>query len=232
MADKPQENVRTLSHFGFYRFTDRYWQTTADEKADFHERWLHDLRGMTRKVDVYQISPAKQDIDFMVWSATAIPDECDPAAFFTEYTKALAPHRHLIAPVQTLWGYTKPSVYSGGRSAQEIDPFAEERKPYFVMYPFVKTVEWYLRQRSVRQNMMNEHIRVGRQYPEITQLLLYSVGLDDQEFIVAYETDDIVEFSGLVSDMRGTEVRRFTERDTPIYTAIHHPAEETLALWG
>lgn len=232
MADKSQEKVRTLSHFGFYRFTDRYWETTPDEKADFRERWLYDLRGMTKKVDVYQISPAKQDIDFMVWSATAIPDDCDAAAFFTEYAKAVAPHRHLIAPVQTLWGYTKPSVYSGGRSAQEIDPFAEERKPYFVMYPFVKTVEWYLRQRSVRQNMMNEHIRVGRQYPEITQLLLYSVGLDDQEFIVAYETDDIIEFSGLVSDMRGTEVRRFTERDTPIYTAIHHPAEETLALWG
>lgn len=232
MAEQPLERVRTLSHFGFYRFTDRYWDTSADEKAAFREQWLADLRGITQKLDVYQISPAKTDVDFMVWSALPIPNECDAANFFTEYTRAVAPHRRLIAPVETLWGYTKPSVYSGGRSAQEIDPFAEERKTYFVMYPFVKTVEWYLRQRSVRQNLMNEHIRVGRQYREITQLLLYSVGLDDQEFIVAYETDDIVQFSDLVAEMRGTEVRRFTERDTPIYTAIHHPPEETLALWG
>lgn len=226
-----EERVRTLNHFGFYRFNDAYWMLPVEEKSAFQETWLAGLRRITKKVDVYQVTPAKTDTDFMVWSAVPIPEACDVANFFAAYTKVVAPYRRLITPTNTLWGYTKPSVYSGGRSAQEIDPFAEERKTYFIVYPFVKTVEWYLRQRSVRQNMMNEHIRVGRQYPEITQLLLYSVGLDDQEFIVTYETDDLMQFSDLVAEMRGTEVRRFTERDTPIYTAIHHPAEETLALW-
>jgi chlorite dismutase len=78
---------------------------------------------------------------------------------------------------------------------------------------------------------MNEHIRIGKQYPEITQLLLYSIGIQDQEFIVVYETDDLTQFSDLVYELRDSEARRFTERDTPLYTAIYHPAEETLALW-
>jgi chlorite dismutase len=99
------------------------------------------------------------------------------------------------------------------------------------MYPFVKTVEWYLMSREARQGMMNEHIRIGKQYPEITQLLLYSIGIQDQEFIVVYETDDLTQFSDLVYELRDSEARRFTERDTPLYTAIYHPAEETLALW-
>jgi len=131
----------------------------------------------------------------------------------------------------TLWGFTKPSVYTKTRSTQEIDPFARERKPYLVVYPFVKTMDWYLMSRDARQGMMNEHIKLGKEYPDITQLLLYSVGLQDQEFVVVYETDDLTLFSDLVYRLRSTEVRRYTERDTPLYTAVYHPADETLALW-
>lgn len=85
--------------------------------------------------------------------------------------------------------------------------------------------------RDARQGMMNEHIRIGHQYPEIKQLLLYSAGLQDQEFIVTYETDDLAQFSQLVTDLRSSEARLFTERDTPIFTAIYHPPEDTLNLF-
>jgi chlorite dismutase len=79
--------------------------------------------------------------------------------------------------------------------------------------------------------MMNEHIRIGKQYEDITQLLLYSFGVQDQEFIVVYETDDLPHFSDLVNELRGVDGRRYTLRDTPLHTAFYHPAEETLALW-
>jgi len=85
--------------------------------------------------------------------------------------------------------------------------------------------------REVRQGMMNEHIRIGKQYPEILQLLLYSFGLQDQEFVVVYETPDLSRFSDLVYELRDSEARRYTLRDTPLVTAVYHPAEETLALW-
>jgi chlorite dismutase len=86
--------------------------------------------------------------------------------------------------------------------------------------------------REARQGMMHEHIRIGKQYPEITQLLLYSFGLQDQEFIVVYETNDLSQFSNLVYELRGSEARRYTEQDTPVFTAIYHPAEVTLRLWA
>jgi chlorite dismutase len=100
-----------------------------------------------------------------------------------------------------------------------------------IIYPFSKTTDWYLMSREARQGMMNEHIRIGKQHEDISQLLLYSFGLQNQEFVVVYETDDLTRFSDLVNELRDTEARRYTLRDTPLHTAIYHPAEETLALW-
>jgi chlorite dismutase len=79
--------------------------------------------------------------------------------------------------------------------------------------------------------MMMGHIKVGKQYKEITQLLLYSFGLQDQEFVVVYETHDITRFMELVNELRATEVRRYTARDWPLHTGIHQPDAEALARW-
>jgi chlorite dismutase len=214
-----------------FKFTDTYWALATEARRDFGQRWLGDLREAAQRVDLYQVFPTRTEAELLAWSALPAEENCATADFFERFTRATIPHRQFVQPTQTLWGFTKPSIYSRGRSAQEIDPFAEERKTYFVIYPFVKTTNWYLMSRDARQGMMNEHIRTGHQYPEITQLLLYSFGLQDQEFIVCYETEDLVMFSDLVTDLRGSEARRYTERDTPIYTAVYHPAEEALALW-
>jgi chlorite dismutase len=222
---------RTLNHFAFFAFTEAYWTLDTEQRAAFRSSLLEGLRAAASQVDVYQVFPARAEHDFVVWSALPAEEGCNAATFFEGFARAVNPHRRLIRPVNTLWGFTKPSQYSKGRSPQEIDPFATERKRYLVGYPFVKTMDWYLMSRDARQGMMNEHIRVGHQYPEIKQLLLYSFGLQDQEFIVVYETDDLAMFSDLVNELRATEARRYTERDTPIFTAVYHQAETTLGLW-
>ena len=226
-----EERIRTLNHFAMFSFSNTYWALSSDDRRELGEGWLAGLREAAPRIDVYQVFPTRTEADVLVWSALPAEQNCDAAGFFEHFARAINPHRRFIRPTLTLWGFTKPSIYSKGRSAQEIDPFAEERKTYFVIYPFVKTIDWYLMSRDVRQGMMNQHIRTGHQYPDITQLLLYSFGLQDQEFIVCYETEDLVRFSDLVADLRSSEARRYTERDTPIFTAVYHPAEETLALY-
>jgi chlorite dismutase len=132
----------------------------------------------------------------------------------------------------TLWGFTRPSLYTKKRTTQEHALDEPTRLKYLVVYPFVKTIDWYLMSREARQGMMNEHMRVGHEFDDVRQVLLYTTGLDDQEFIVAYETDRLERHQDLVIALRGTEARRYTLRDTPIYTAIHHPLETALALVG
>jgi chlorite dismutase len=132
----------------------------------------------------------------------------------------------------SLFGLTRPSIYTKRRSAQEQALDEPGRLKYLVVYPFSKTVEWYLMTREARQVLMNEHMRVGHEFADVRQVLLYATGLDDQEFIVAYETDRLERHQQLVIDLRSTESRRYTLRDTPIFTAIHRPLDAALALLG
>lgn len=127
-------------------------------------------------------------------------------------------------------GMTRPSAYVKRHSVQEQAMFECDRQKYLVVYPFVKTTDWYLMSKEARQGMMNEHIRVGHEYPTVRQLLAYSFGLDDQEFIVAYEMDELEAFLELVMALRDTEGRRYTLRDTPLYTGIYRPIHDILAL--
>jgi chlorite dismutase len=127
-------------------------------------------------------------------------------------------------------GLTRPSQYVKRPTTQEQTLFSGERSTYLIVYPFTKSTEWYLTLAEERQRIMGGHMKVGRRYPQVRQLLAYSFGLDDQEFIVAYETDDLIAFQDLVRELRETESRRATVRDTPIITAIHRPIGEVLAL--
>jgi chlorite dismutase len=228
----PEQTPRTLNHYAFFSFSERYFQLEPQDKRQFHQEWLQELRHTSDHLDLYQVYPATRGADIMVWSALEAEDPGVTAEFMQRFACATNPYRHFIEPTDILWGMTKPSQYTKTRSTQEIDPFAQDRKPYLVLYPFIKTPEWYLMSREARQGMMNEHIRIGKQYPEITQLLLYSFGLQDQEFIVVYEMDDLNQFSDLVYTLRDSEARRYTLRDTPLYAGLHHTAEDTLALWA
>ncbi len=227
----PEATSQTLHHFALFSFTSAHSALPPQERRRFNQDWLAGLRSAVPYLQLYQVYPAQASADVLVWSAVPAPGPDQPAAFFESYARLTNPHRRYLSPAEILWGFTRPSQYTKTRSTQEIDPFSSERKPYLVIYPFVKTQEWYLMSREARQGMMNEHIKVGKGYPEITQLLLYSFGLQDQEFIVAYETDDLLQFSDLVQTLRATEGRRYTWRDTPLFTAIHHPPAEAMSLW-
>ena len=91
---------------------------------------------------------------------------------------------------------------------------------YLFVYPFVKTREWYLKSKEERQNMMNTHITVGHKYPSVKLNTTYSFGLDDQEFVVAFETDHPQDFLDLVQELREASSSLFTKKDTPTFTCI------------
>ncbi|HEY3163946.1 MAG TPA: chlorite dismutase family protein [Candidatus Limnocylindrales bacterium] len=132
----------------------------------------------------------------------------------------------------SLIGRIGPSQYVRKPTDQEQSLFVGDRSRYLVVYPFTKSTEWYLLSKEARQGIMNEHMRVGHEYPTVRQALAYSFGLDSQEFVVAYETDDLVAFGDLVRALRSTESRRSTVSDTPILLGIHRPVHEILGLLG
>jgi chlorite dismutase len=91
---------------------------------------------------------------------------------------------------------------------------------YFFVYPFVKTRQWYLLPLAERQKMMDEHIKIGMKYPSVKLNTTYSFGLDDQDFVVAFETDVPQDFLDLVQELRESQGSLYTVRDTPIITGV------------
>jgi len=135
-----------------------------------------------------------------------------------------------LTPRLSMIGLVRPSQYVKRPTTQEQSLFSGERSRYLVVYPFSKSIEWYLTPAEERQRVMAGHMKVGHKYPQVRQLLAYSFGLDDQEFIVAYETNDLVAFQDLVRELRETESRRATAQDTPIITGINRPLGEILGM--
>jgi chlorite dismutase len=120
---------------------------------------------------------------------------------------------------------TKPSEYSE-ESRLQVRP---QHSKYLFVYPFVKTREWYRLSPQQRYEVMQEHIRIGREYPQVDLNTSYSFGLDDQEFVVAFETDEPAAFLDLVQRLRTTEASAYTKRDTPTFTCVSTSVERALS---
>lgn len=209
---------------------DRAWRHLPEDarrrgRAEFAEA-LPGAEGVTSYL--YSTLGLKTDADLLMWRIGTSPD-----AFQESLSRLLLTGLGRYLDVtHTFNGLIRQSSYVRRATTQEQALFEQDRQRYLIVYPFTKTIEWYLMSKEARQGMMNEHIRIGHEYPAVRQLLVYSTGLDDQEFIVAYETEDLDVFQGLVIDLRSTEARRYTLRDTPIFTCIYRPVGETLALLG
>lgn len=103
---------------------------------------------------------------------------------------------------------------------------------YIFVYPFVKKRDWYALSLEQRQEMMDEHIRVGMKYPSVKLNTTYSFGIDDQEFVVAFETDSPSDFLDLVQELRESRASSYTQRDTPILSCIKMDVREMLDSLG
>lgn len=225
------ERARSLNHFAGFSINPDFWVREPEDREVQLRQLQDDLTDLIGTFYVYQIYPSSVEADLIVWTAVPLEDDGSTRKFMDRYARATNKARAMLAPEFTLWGYTAQSTYSKARSTQEIDPFGGNRGTYLAIYPFVKTEEWYMLSRDARQGMMNEHIRLGKQYASIRQLLLYSFGIQDQEFVVVYEMEDLPLFSKLVQELRSTDARVYTRRDTPLYTGVLQPKEDPFGMW-
>jgi chlorite dismutase len=213
-----------LVHFARYALTPSLWALGDDGRAAVGSALRTALEGSADAVHLYDAFGTRADADLLVWSADRAESPDAALGFFAALRDALKPFRRHVHLVDALWGFTRSSQYARGGSDRAIDPMTPRTRPYLVVYPFAKTHEWYRLEAEERRRMMSEHIRLGRSHERVHQLLLYSTGLQDHEFVVVYETDDLEDFSVLVAELRATEARGFTLVDAPVLVGFHRPA--------
>src|SRR5262245_48347447 len=122
---------------------------------------------------------------------------------------------------------TKESPYSD-EPDKPLAPRQGADSRYLIVYPMWKKRDWYRLPDEERMRVMRDHIQVARRFTGIETNTAYSFGLDDQEFVVAFDADDPSEFLDLVQALRATESSAYTESETPIFTCISSSLERAL----
>jgi chlorite dismutase len=221
---------RQSVNFAFYK-VDPAWRRLPKEEREASKKEFGAAVEEWRQrmlLIPYSTVGLRPEIDFMLWR---IADSLDLLQEMSRQLNRTALGAYLTTPYSFV-AMTKRSIYVD----KHVHPGQEGRRAaivpgeyrYLFVYPFVKTRDWFLLPIEQRQEMMDVHIKVGHQFPSVKLNTTYSFGLDDQEFVVAFESDKPADFVDLVMALRETEGSRFTLRDTPIITCIRKPIHETL----
>jgi chlorite dismutase len=228
------DNQRQYVNFAFYK-VDPLWRRLAEEDR---------RRGKKQFIDVvkdyepdmyviaYSLVGIRGDCDFMLWRIGY-----DPLKFQEMTARLLSTDlgKYLTTPY-SYFSMTKRSIYVDKHTHPDQEGTRLKLVPgqfkYLFVYPFVKSKAWYRLTKHARQGMMDEHIEIGHKYPTVRLNTTYSFGLDDQEFVVAFESDKPDHFVDLVMELRHSEATSYTVRDTPTFTCVHRELPEVLDLLG
>ncbi len=232
MADPTK---RQFVSFAFYKVSDEFRKLHAQERETAKNSFIGAAEGFKKDGILLSYSTLgfKAGVDLMLWAISYDLDAIQRLASAV-LKSSLGPY--LTQPASYL-SMTKRSIYIDkhqhvGGSEESRTNIYPGRFKYLFVYPFVKTREWYLLSKEARQKVMDEHIKVGNLYPSVKLNTTYSFGLDDQDFVVAFETDTPQDFLDLVMALRETEGSKYTVRDTPIYTCRIMELKEVLDLLG
>ena len=206
-----EEDGQYYFNFSFFK-VDPKWRWMADlakaESGKEVENILKNSRIMFRS---YSNLGLRDDTDFMFWFAAKTVQEIQTVSeklYQTVFGKYIIPSR-------TYLSCTRPSLYV---EEQKLTGFlaGDAPKKHVIVYPFTKTREWYLLPKEKRQEIMDEHINVSKKYPQIVLNTTYSFGIHDEDFMLAFEVDDIKDFQDLIMDLRETQVSTYVKNDIPM----------------
>ena len=233
MTSEPDGEIKPqVVKYTFYKVAPE-WRRLPEETRAQDRRELTDVLNAAPEMTVrtYSLMGMRADADMMVWSVSPAFEQVQRLA-----TEVASTHLGSYLDITTSYlAMTRHSIYltehdhEGAENRTRIRPMG---RPYLFVYPFIKTHGWYQLSQEERQRMMNEHFAVGHKYPDVKIHTTYSYGLDDQEFVLGFETDSPERFLQLIMDLRSAEQRPYTERDVPIFTCLLGSTEEVLASLG
>jgi chlorite dismutase len=234
-AEQPEKAriARQFVTFTFYKARPEWRMLDAQAKLDAKREFVEVFESYRRTLlmHCYSIVGLRSNVDFMLWR---IGYSLDPFQEMSARLNGTALGRYLDVS-QSFLSMTKRTMYIDKDNPEHVEDrlhIVPGQSKYLFVYPFVKTREWYGLPVEQRQEMMDEHIRVGSKYRSVKLHTTYSFGLDDQEFVVAFETDQPSDFLDLVQELRESKASRYTLRDTPMYTCRQLQLAECLDELG
>jgi len=210
-----EEEKRQFFNFSFFK-VDPKWRWMADlAKEESAKEVENILKTSQAKFRTYSSLGLRDDAEFLFWFASDTVEQIQDTIskiYLTVFGK-------YIIPTHVYLSCTRPSIYAKGSGGHGWLA-GEEQKKYVIVYPFIKTREWYLLPLEKRKEMMNEHIEIGKKYPEVILNTTYSFGIHDEDFMLAFETDRLDKFQDLIMELRETRVSEYIKVDTPMIVSV------------
>jgi len=229
-----ERSQRTYLRYIFFKVS-REWRMEDEVTREGARKEF--LNALNKKADglamrFYSLVGTRGDTDFMIW---VLSRDLEAIQSLVADLISTQLGRYLEIPYSYL-AMSKGSTYLRSHRHEGQEGATAERVPgnskYLFVYPFVKKREWYKIPFTDRQRIMAEHFKIGHKYPKIKINTGYSFGLDDQEFVLAFEADSPAEFLDLVEELRSSDASKYTERETPIFTCIAVAPTAMLKLVG
>lgn len=232
-VENHQPVQRQFVNFAFYRVSPawRMLDETVKEAARAEFLAVCDEFSENILITGYSLVGLRKNADLMLWR---ISYDLDSFQMMTVRINQTLLGKY-VETTESFLSMTKRSMYIDRYNPEHVEDrlhIIPGKGKYLFVYPFVKTREWYAKTPEERQMMMDEHIRIGMKYRSVKLHTTYSFGLDDQEFVVAFETDEPQDFLDLVEELRFTQASKYTLRDTPMFTCRQKDLAECLNALG
>ena len=236
----PQRSLSDQAHrdreylkYTFFKVDPQWRRLTESQRAASKEEFalIVENFGEQNLVRAYSLVGIRGDTDCLLWNISKYLEQIQS---FTSKLLKSELGKYLTQPYSYL-ALTRRSEYLGSHIHAGQDGIVSQPpgdSKYLFVYPFIKKREWYFLPHEKRTSMMAQHFKIGHEYPSVRIHTGYSFGLDDQEFVLAFETDDPADFLELVMKLRSSEASRYTELETPIFTCAHMRIREVLNLLG
>ena len=194
--------------------------TDADEVSDLLDQ-AADKGIVTR--GCYDIQGFRADADYMFWWIAPTSDELQE--LYVRFRRTRLGRRS--EPVWSVMALHRPAEFN----KSHIPAFLAEEEPrgYLSVYPFVRSYQWYLLDPAERRKMLAEHGMMAREYPDVRANTVACFALNDYEWILAFEADELHRIVDLMRHLRGAEARLHTRLEIPFYTGRRKPVDGLVA---
>jgi chlorite dismutase len=186
----------------------------VDDAAREVEHLFKEWDGSVNVRGVYSTVGFRADTDLLLWMIGSSPDALQDALVAFERTAA----GRCLDVAWTFMGVVKPAEFTADHAPAFVK--GEPPRRYACVYPFVRTPEWYLLPREERASLLREHGEIGREFPDVLANTTSAFGINDWEWILAFEADELDRIVDCIRRLREAEARRYTKEEVPFVTGI------------
>ena len=197
-----------------FKATREFRDLDPDDAAQEIENLFKEWEGSVTVRGVYSTIGFRADTDLMLWLIAGSPELLQDALVALRRTAA----GRELDPVWTFMGVVRPAEFTPDHAPAFVK--GEPPKKFLNVYPFVRTPDWYLLPESERAGLLRNHGEIGRGFPDVLANTTSAFGINDWEWILAFEADHLQRIVDCIRSLRAAKARLYTKEEVPFVTGV------------